>query len=155
MMSLAGLRGMPKVSIGKPRSAARATIFSPEVQEIPVEAAPKVATSPTPKRPTEGSTPHHEGSTCMHKRVKMTVEKHKSRRSEGSSRAHSKGKESVASGGEPVKPTYCRPKSIKELCKTTMRTDDEGYYALKMIDLPPQDPDSEMWDRWEALKNSA
>ncbi|RWV92669.1 hypothetical protein BHE74_00040762 [Ensete ventricosum] len=128
MMSLARLRGMPKVLIGKPRPVARATIFSPEVQEIPVEAAPKVATSLTPKRPTKG---------------------------EGSSRAHSKGKEPVASGGEPVKPTYYRPKSIKELCKTTMRTDNEGYYALKMIDLPPQDPDSEMWDRWEALKNSA
>ncbi|RWV94018.1 hypothetical protein BHE74_00021987 [Ensete ventricosum] len=146
---------MPKVPVRKPGSAGRVVASLPEVQEISMDVVPRAITATTPKRPTEGSMPHHEGSTCMHKWVKMTVGKHKSRCGEGSSRAHSKGKESDASGEEPTQPAYCCPKSMKELCGTMMRKDDEGYYALKMTDLPPRDPDSEIWARWEALKNSA
>ncbi|RZS23286.1 hypothetical protein BHM03_00056192 [Ensete ventricosum] len=50
-------------------------------------------------------------------------------------------------------PVYRRPKSMKELCRTTVRKNDEGYYALQMIDLPQRDPDFEMWARWPNLKS--
>ncbi|RWW51615.1 hypothetical protein BHE74_00042075 [Ensete ventricosum] len=50
-------------------------------------------------------------------------------------------------------PVYRRPKSMKELYKTTVHKNDEGYYALQMIDLPQRDPDFEMWARWPNLKS--
>ncbi|RZR90552.1 hypothetical protein BHM03_00018450 [Ensete ventricosum] len=39
---------------------------------------------------------------------------------------------------------YRRPKSMKDLCGTTVRKDDEGYYILQITDLHPRDPDSEL-----------
>ncbi|RZS13059.1 hypothetical protein BHM03_00044586 [Ensete ventricosum] len=100
-------------------------------------AAFRAATALTPKRPTEVSTPHREGSTHTHKWIKMLVGKHKSQRGEGSSRARSKGKESGVLGGKPTQPAYRHPKLMKELCGMTVHKDDEGYYTLKMTDLPP------------------
>ncbi|RWW11400.1 hypothetical protein GW17_00024992 [Ensete ventricosum] len=67
-MDLFKLRGIPKVSIEKPM--ARAIVSSPKVQEVPMEAALRVATALTSKRATEGSTPHPEGSTHVHNRRK-------------------------------------------------------------------------------------
>ncbi|RZS19625.1 hypothetical protein BHM03_00052053 [Ensete ventricosum] len=78
---------MPKVPTGKLGLAARATMSSPEVQEVPTEAALSVD-APTPKRLAEGSIPPLVGSSHAHKRVKVTVGKHKSRRGDGSSRAY-------------------------------------------------------------------
>ncbi|RRT86158.1 hypothetical protein B296_00003607 [Ensete ventricosum] len=46
---------------------ARAIVSSPKVQEVPMEAALRVATALTSKRATEGSTPHPEASTHVHK----------------------------------------------------------------------------------------
>ncbi|RZR96459.1 hypothetical protein BHM03_00025483 [Ensete ventricosum] len=62
----------------------------------------------------------------------------------GGSRVHSKSKELAVSSGELKQPTFRCPKSMKELCGTSVRKDDEGYYALHMIDLSPWDLDSEM-----------
>ncbi|RZS09805.1 hypothetical protein BHM03_00040924 [Ensete ventricosum] len=70
-----------------------------EVKDVPAEAAPISATATTPKKPTKGSMPPTEGSSHAHKQVKVTVGKHKSRRNEGSSRAHLKGKEPTEPGG--------------------------------------------------------
>ncbi|RWV94478.1 hypothetical protein GW17_00042979 [Ensete ventricosum] len=39
---------------------------------------------------------------------------------------------------------YRRPKSMKDLCGTTVRKDDEGYYILQITDLHPRDPDFEL-----------
>ncbi|RWW05862.1 hypothetical protein GW17_00030839 [Ensete ventricosum] len=87
MMNLVRLCAMPKVPTGKLGLAARATMSSPEVQEVPTEAALSVD-APTPKRLAEGSIPPLVGSSHAHKRVKVTVGKHKSRRGDGSSRAY-------------------------------------------------------------------
>ncbi|RRT47718.1 hypothetical protein B296_00053541 [Ensete ventricosum] len=89
---------------------ARAAVSLPEVEEVPTEVALRSATTPTPKRPTEGSMAPPKGSSHVHKRVKVSVGKHKSRSGEGGSRAHSKGKESAASGEEPMQPAYRCPK---------------------------------------------
>ncbi|RWV90950.1 hypothetical protein GW17_00046803 [Ensete ventricosum] len=62
----------------------------------------------------------------------------------GGSRVHSKSKELAVSSGELKQPTFRCPKSMKELCGTSVQKDDEGYYALHMIDLSPWDLDSEM-----------
>ncbi|RRT64603.1 hypothetical protein GW17_00053637 [Ensete ventricosum] len=52
-------------------------------------------------------------------------------------------------------PVFVRPRSMKDLCRTKVRKDDVGYYALYMSDLAQQDPDKEMRARWENLKNSS
>ncbi|RRT83555.1 hypothetical protein B296_00004249 [Ensete ventricosum] len=134
---------MPKVSVGKPMQATRATASASEVK-VPVEAAPRTTSTLTPKRPAKGSTSRHEDSGRAHKRVKVTVGKHKSWCSEGSSWVHSKDKEPFTPSGELVPPAYYQSKSMKELCGTTVHKNDEGYHALTMTDLPPRDPDSEM-----------
>ncbi|RRT83603.1 hypothetical protein B296_00015508 [Ensete ventricosum] len=154
-MILARFRGMPKVSIGKPGLVARATMSSAKVKEVLTEAAPRSVTALTPKRPTEGSMPPPEGFPYVHKWVKVTTGKHKSRHGEGSSLTCSKGKETVASCGEPMQPVYLHPKSMKELFRMTMLKNDVEYYALQMTDLPPRDPDLEMRAQWETLKNLA
>ncbi|RWW48739.1 hypothetical protein BHE74_00045162 [Ensete ventricosum] len=51
---------------GKPRPMVRDVVFSPEVQEVPVGVTLRATSTPTPKRPTEGSMPHPDGSACMH-----------------------------------------------------------------------------------------
>ncbi|RZR97191.1 hypothetical protein BHM03_00026317, partial [Ensete ventricosum] len=154
MMDLARLHGMLKVLTGQPGSTTRAIVSSLEVQEVPAEAALRSATAPTLKRPSEGLMPPPEGSSRAHKRVKVTVGKHKSRCGDGSSQAHSKCKEPTALGGEPAQPTYCHPKSMRELFKMIVHKNDVGYYALQMTDLRPWDPNLEMQARWKALKNS-
>ncbi|RWW55265.1 hypothetical protein BHE74_00038111 [Ensete ventricosum] len=145
---------MPKVSTGKPTQAAWATASSFEIEEVSVEAAPRIASTPTPKRPAEGLMSQHEDFDQAHKRVKVSVGKHKSQCDEGSSWMYSKDKEPVALGGEPVPPTYCRSKSIKVLRGTIMCKNDERYHALTVTDLPPWDLDSEMQARRRALKSS-
>ncbi|RWW58369.1 hypothetical protein BHE74_00034758 [Ensete ventricosum] len=69
---------------------------------------------------------------------------HKSRCDEGSFRSCSKGKESIASGGEFAQLEYHHPQSMKELCGMTMRKGDVEYRALRMVDLSPRDPESEV-----------
>ncbi|RWW54957.1 hypothetical protein BHE74_00038431 [Ensete ventricosum] len=44
---------------------------------------------------------------------------------------------------------------MRELCHTPIVDKDEGYHALRMIDLPPRDPDAPMVTRWSMLKNSS
>ncbi|RZR72975.1 hypothetical protein BHM03_00018877 [Ensete ventricosum] len=99
-----------------------------------------------------------------HKKVKILSRRHKSRRGEGGSRSHSKGKEPaepveepkilVESVEEAASPIFHRPRSMKDLCGTKVHKDDAGYYALYMSDLAHQDRDIEMQARWEKLKNS-
>ncbi|RWV89695.1 hypothetical protein GW17_00048147 [Ensete ventricosum] len=79
----------------------------------------------------------------------MTTGRHKSRCGEGGSRAHSKGKEPATSNGEPIQPSFRCPKLMKELCETTIRKDDKGYYALHMTNLSPRDLDFKMRARWK------
>ncbi|RWW36608.1 hypothetical protein BHE74_00058350 [Ensete ventricosum] len=77
---------------------------------------------------------------------------------------HSRGKEPIVSVEEFNAPTefikeivtsiFHHPKSIKDLCGTSVRKDDTRYYALYMSNLSQQDPDKEMRARWEKLKNS-
>ncbi|RRT61962.1 hypothetical protein B296_00019666 [Ensete ventricosum] len=100
----------------------------------------------------------------MHKKVKILSRRHKSRRGEGRSRSHSKGKEPttpvegletpIESTEEAASPVFHRPRSMKDLCGTKVRKDDEVYYALYMSDLAHEDPNKEMQVRWEKLKNS-
>ncbi|RWW11918.1 hypothetical protein GW17_00024439 [Ensete ventricosum] len=162
-MNLDDLHRMPKVSGGKPL-VTRATTYVREVEGTPLSEAPRLSSAPTPKRPSEGSALQYGDSTWGHKRVKTLSRRHKSYRGEGGSQSHSRGKESMESVeelGAPVKLAeelvvliFRCPKSMKDLCKTSIRKDDEGYYTLYMFDLALQDLDSKMRARWESLKNS-
>ncbi|RZS04338.1 hypothetical protein BHM03_00034662 [Ensete ventricosum] len=154
---------MPKVSGRKP-PATRTTTPAQEVGGTPLGEALRSSSTPTPKRPSDESTPQSGNSTRGHKRVKTLSGRHKSRHGEGGSPSHSRGKESAESteeleapvelAEEPVAPVFRRPKSMKDLCGTSVQKDDEGYYARYMSDLALQDPDDEMRTRWESLKNS-
>ncbi|RZR76740.1 hypothetical protein BHM03_00001620 [Ensete ventricosum] len=162
-MDLGDLRGMPKVSGGKTLVT---QVASParEVRGTPSNEALRSSSAPTPKRPFDSSTPQSNDSTRGHKRVKTSSGKHKSRRGEGGSRSHSRGKEPAKSAEELKAPVelaeetvalvFRRPKSMRDLCRTSVRKDDEGYYALYMSDLDLQDLDNELRARWELLKNS-
>ncbi|RWW59881.1 hypothetical protein BHE74_00033165 [Ensete ventricosum] len=144
-MDLSTLRGMLKVSADKSAPATRVSSPSLEVEEVHVEAAPRTVPFVTPKRPAEKSTSRQEDPTRTHKRTKVVVGKHKSRHGgEGASRAPSKDKGPVAPSEELAPPARRRPKSMKELCGTTIRKNDEGYYVVHMADLPSQDLDSDM-----------
>ncbi|RRT76622.1 hypothetical protein B296_00028487 [Ensete ventricosum] len=143
-MDLSALCDMPKVLVGKSTPVARVTPSSLEVEEVRVEATLRTAQAPSPKRLIEKSVLRQEDPTRTHKRVKVAVGKHKSRHGEGSSRAPSKDKELVGPNEEPTLPSRCRSKSMKELCRTNVRKNDEDYYALHMTDPPSQDPDFEM-----------
>ncbi|RZR88296.1 hypothetical protein BHM03_00015839 [Ensete ventricosum] len=147
---------MPKVSGGKP-SATRAVAPAQEVSETLSNEARRSSS----KRPSDGLAPQSGDPTRKHKKVKVLLRRHKSHRDEGGSHSHSRGKESAglveeleASVEEIVALVFHRPKSMKNLCETLVRKDDEGYYALYMSDLALQDPDKEMRARWESLKNS-
>ncbi|RZS17340.1 hypothetical protein BHM03_00049467 [Ensete ventricosum] len=158
-MDLGDLRGMPKVS-GRKLPAARAAASAREVGVTPPTKAPKSSS----KRPSDASIQQADDLARRHKKVKILSWRHKSRRGEGGSWSHSKGKEPAAPVEEletPVKfveevatPVFHRPKSMKDLCGMKVRKDDAGYYALYMSDLAHQDPDKEMQARWEKLKNS-
>ncbi|RZS15095.1 hypothetical protein BHM03_00046885 [Ensete ventricosum] len=143
---------MPKVSVGKSAPVGQATSSLPEVEEVHMEIAPRMSLTLTPKRLAKKSAPQQEDSARVQKQVKIVVGKHKSHRNEGSSRAPSKDKGSIVPREEPTPPTYCWPKSMKELCGTMVHKVDKGYYALQMTDLSPRDPDSRMWARWPNLK---
>ncbi|RWW42526.1 hypothetical protein BHE74_00051916 [Ensete ventricosum] len=155
MMDLASFYGMLKVSVGKSAPIGQATSSLPEVEEVHMETAPRMSLTLTPKRLAKKSVPQQEDSARVQKQVKIAAGKHKSHRDEGSSRASSKDKGSVVPREEPTPPTYCRLKSMKELCGTMVHKDDKGYYALQMTNLPPRDPNSGMWARWPNLKSSA
>ncbi|RZR75319.1 hypothetical protein BHM03_00054607 [Ensete ventricosum] len=47
-----------------------------------------------------------------------------------------------------------RPKSIRELCRASLRDKGEGYHALKMTNMPEVDPDTPLQPRWSGLKHS-
>ncbi|RRT74963.1 hypothetical protein B296_00020713 [Ensete ventricosum] len=52
-------------------------------------------------------------------------------------------KESTVSSEELAPHVYQRPKSMKDLCRTAIRKNDEGYNVLHMVDLSSKDLDSE------------
>ncbi|RRT82466.1 hypothetical protein B296_00015778 [Ensete ventricosum] len=143
-MDLDELRGMPKVSGRKP-PATRTATPTQEVGGTPLGGAPRSSSTPTPKRPSDESTPQSGDSTKGHKRVKKLSGRHK---------FHHELEAPVELAEEPVAPVFRRSKSMKDLCGTSVQKDDEGYYALYMSDLALQDPDDEMQMRWESLKNS-
>ncbi|RWV83972.1 hypothetical protein GW17_00054358 [Ensete ventricosum] len=125
---------------------------------------PTEASRSSSKRPSDASVQQSDDLARRHKKVKILSRRHKSRRDEGGSRSHSKGKEPVApvkelktlveSVEEIVTPVFHHLKSMKDLCRTKAQKDDAGYYALYMSDLAHQDSDKEMQARWEKLKNS-
>ncbi|RWW90057.1 hypothetical protein BHE74_00000809 [Ensete ventricosum] len=111
---------MPKVSGGKTLVT---QVASParEVRGTPSNEALRSSSAPTPKRPFDSSTPQSNDSTRGHKRVKTSSGKHKSRR---------ELKAPVELAEETVALVFRRPKSMRDLCRTSVRKDDEGYYAL-------------------------
>ncbi|RWW85836.1 hypothetical protein BHE74_00005455 [Ensete ventricosum] len=139
-MDLGDLRGMPKVSGGKTPSV-RAAVPAREVGVSPAREAPKTSS----KRPTDTSTEQIDDLARRHKKVKILSRRHKSCHGEGGSRSHSKGKELatpveepetlVESAEEDASPVFHRSRSMKDLFKTKVRKDDEGYYGLYMSDL--------------------
>ncbi|RWW04394.1 hypothetical protein BHE74_00002564 [Ensete ventricosum] len=156
-MDLNDLHGMPKVSGGK---APPARLATREVDASPAREAPKASS----KRPVDALTEQADDPTRRHKKVNVLTRSHKSRLDEGESRSRSKGKEPIAPSEEldtPVEseeggasPVHRRPRSMKDLFKTKVHKDDEGYYTLQISDLGHQDPDKEMKARWRGLKNS-
>ncbi|RRT76678.1 hypothetical protein B296_00011224 [Ensete ventricosum] len=149
-MDLSDLHGMPKVSGGKAPPARPATR---EVDASPAREAPKASS----KRPVDAPTEQADDPTRRHKKVKVMTRRHKSR-------SRSKGKEPAAPSEEldtpaeseegGASPVHRRPRSMKDLFKTKVHKDDEGYYTLQISDLGHQDPDKEMKARWRGLKNS-
>ncbi|KAJ8466831.1 hypothetical protein OPV22_029383 [Ensete ventricosum] len=47
------------------------------------------------------------------------------------------------------------PKSVKELCQTLVGDKDEGFHALRMIDMPDRDLYTPLQGHWSTLKNSS
>ncbi|RWV87914.1 hypothetical protein GW17_00050049 [Ensete ventricosum] len=115
-MDLDVLRKKLKASGGKSSSPTRVTSSPPEVDEIRVDAMPK--------------------------RPVGTVKKHKSPHGEGSSQAVARGKEPTALTEGDASPTYCRVKTMKDLCGTRVCKDNEGYYALQITNSAPKDLDA-------------
>ncbi|RRT71564.1 hypothetical protein B296_00013344 [Ensete ventricosum] len=109
------------MSGGKNFSVARVENSPSEVEEVHVETIPK--------RPIGSPAPEQAATARPEKLVKIAVKKHKSHHGEGSSPATARGKEPVAPTKEDSSPTYRQPKSMKDLCGTRVRKDDEGYYA--------------------------
>ncbi|RRT59311.1 hypothetical protein B296_00016863 [Ensete ventricosum] len=154
-MDLFALHSMLKVFASKSTLATRVTPSLLEVEEVHMETTPRTAPAQTQKRQAEKLVPRQEDPTRTHKRVKVAVGKHKSQHGEGSSRVPSKDTGSVASSAELTLLAYCRPKSMKELCRMTVRKNDKRYYVVQMIDLPSQYLGSEMRTRWANLKSLA
>ncbi|RWW28369.1 hypothetical protein GW17_00007156 [Ensete ventricosum] len=109
------------MSGGKNFSVARVENSPSEVEEVHVETIPK--------RPIGSPAPEQAATARPEKLVKIAVKKHKSHHGEGSSPATARGKEPVDPTKEDSSPTYRQPKSMKDLCSTRVRKDDEGYYA--------------------------
>ncbi|RRT75079.1 hypothetical protein B296_00029235 [Ensete ventricosum] len=89
--------------------------------------------------PLPGQRSYHEypGGFISELEEPLPITKH----DEGGFKPHSsKGKEQARTAGETQTPRPRRPKSVKELCQTSAREDDAGFYALHMIDLPVGDP---------------
>ncbi|RWV84677.1 hypothetical protein GW17_00053592 [Ensete ventricosum] len=112
----------------------------PEVEKVRVET--------TPKRPAGSLAPEQAATARLGKRIKIAVKKHKSSHGEGSSRAIARGEEPMASIEGDSSPTYHRPKTMKDLCETRVRKDDEGYYILQMANWAPKDLTAMMQARW-------
>ncbi|RWW71115.1 hypothetical protein BHE74_00021155 [Ensete ventricosum] len=95
-------------------------------------------------------------SARAHKTQKVLLpRKHKSHHGEGSSRACSLGgKRMTRSVGGQAPIEIQRPKSIRELCRASLRDKGEGYHALKMTNMPEVDPDTPLQPRWSGLKHS-
>ncbi|RRT72437.1 hypothetical protein B296_00014564, partial [Ensete ventricosum] len=87
-----------------------------------------------PPRPTGSPAPDQADVGQPRKRVKITMRKHKSHHSEGSSRAAAQEKEPEAPVEEDSSSSYYRPRSMKDLCGTRVHKDDEGYYVLQVAD---------------------
>ncbi|RWW61232.1 hypothetical protein BHE74_00031713 [Ensete ventricosum] len=158
-MDLDELRGMPKVSNGKPPST-RTVAPAREVVTSPARETPKASS----KRSIDASTEQVDDPAQRPKKVKELTKRHKSQHGEGETRSRSKGKEPAAPSEELETPVeydeggassvHHRPRSMKDLFKTKVHKDDAGYYTLHMSDLGHQDPDKEMKARWRGLKNS-
>ncbi|RRT33176.1 hypothetical protein B296_00054882, partial [Ensete ventricosum] len=153
------LRGMPKVSNGKPPST-RTVAPAREVITSPARETPKASS----KRSIDASTEQVDNLARRSKKVKKLTKRHKSQHGEGETRSRSKGKEPAAPSEELETPVeydeggassiHHRPRSMKDLFKTKVHKDDVGYYTLHMSDLGHQDLDKEMKARWRGLKNS-
>ncbi|RWW62289.1 hypothetical protein BHE74_00030604 [Ensete ventricosum] len=130
-MDLSDLREMSKVPSWKP-PATRNVVLAREVSGTPSNKALRSSS----KRPFDGSAPQSGDPTRKYKKVKVLSRRHKSHRDEGGSRSHSKGKEPMRSveeleapeesAEEIVAPIFRRLKSMKDLCETLIRKDDEG-----------------------------
>ncbi|RZS12727.1 hypothetical protein BHM03_00044215 [Ensete ventricosum] len=114
----------PRMSGGKNFSVARVENSPSEVEEVHVETIPK--------RPIGSPAPEQAATARPEKLVKIAMKKHKSHHGEGSSPATARGKEPVDPTKEDSSPTYRQPKSMKDLCSTRVRKDDEGYYVLQI-----------------------
>ncbi|RZR82489.1 hypothetical protein BHM03_00008931 [Ensete ventricosum] len=121
-MDLNTCRRKPKMPSGKNPSATGARGSSSEVEEI--------CTKNATKRPVESSVPDQVVIGRAGKWVKIAVRKHKFRHSKGSSQRVFWEKESVAQAKEDSSLSYPRLRSMKDLCGTRVRLDDEGYYVL-------------------------
>ncbi|RZS16332.1 hypothetical protein BHM03_00048299 [Ensete ventricosum] len=128
-----GGKGAPAVD---PESA------QPEVEVMHPEASRK--------RPAGSSAPDPTATGRPRKWVKIAVRRHKAHRDEGSSRRVNRERESEVSMGD-TSPTYCRPKSMRDLCGMRVQEDDKGYYVLQMADWAPRDSSAAMQARWSNL----
>ncbi|RRT36479.1 hypothetical protein B296_00053213 [Ensete ventricosum] len=115
-MDLNVLRKKPRMPGGKGAPVASREGAQPEVEVTHAEASGKRLTgSPVPDQ-TVADQPG--------KRVKIAMRKHKAYRGEGSSRRAARERESGVST-EDSSSTYCRPKSMRDLCDMRVWEDDE------------------------------
>ncbi|RWW58803.1 hypothetical protein BHE74_00034302 [Ensete ventricosum] len=80
-------------------------------------------------------------------------DRHKSQREGEGSKSHpSKDKEQVGPIGETQASRPRRPRSVKELYRTSVGEEDVGYYTLQMTNLSLSQPDTPLEARWPMLK---
>ncbi|RRT40813.1 hypothetical protein B296_00050606 [Ensete ventricosum] len=132
----------PRMSGGKTAPTVRPKNSQPKVEVIHMEALAKwPVESPVADQATTGR---------PGKQVKIVGRKHKSHRSEGSSRWATREREPKVSSEDSF-PTYRRPTLMRDLCDMWTREDDEGYYILQMADWAPKDSSAMMRARWPNL----
>ncbi|RWV87627.1 hypothetical protein GW17_00050357 [Ensete ventricosum] len=141
-MDLNVLRKNPWMPGGKGAPTVDPESAQPEVEVMHLEASRK--------RPAGSSAPDPTATGRPRKRVKIAVRRHKAHRDEGSSRRVNRERESEVSMGD-TSPTYCRPKSMRDLCGMRVQEDDKGYYVLQMADWAPRDSSAAMQARWSNL----
>ncbi|RZS22369.1 hypothetical protein BHM03_00055138 [Ensete ventricosum] len=96
-----------------------------------------------------------ENSPSKVEEIRVAVRKHKSRHGEGSSRRAAREKWLMVQTEEGSSPSYPRLRSMKDLCGTRVRQDDEGYYVLQMANWAPKDPSAMIRAQWPNLLYTA